>query len=86
MMSTGSTGSLFNLGFPEARPRSAERVCEDAFAMPIHGPALGRSPGWLLNRPALTVIYRTAICVVYFAARGTESSGGGLTDHPKLIK
>ncbi len=86
MMSTGSTGSLFNIGSPEARPLSAERVREEAFAMPIHGPVFGRSPGWLLDRPALTVTYRTAVCVVYFPARGTESSGGGLTDHPKLIE
>ncbi len=86
MMSTGSTGSLFNIGSPEARPLSAERVREEAFAMPIHGPVFGRSPGWLLDRPALTVTYRTGVCVVYFPARGTESSGGGLRDHPKLIE
>ena len=78
--------SLFNIGSPEARPLSAESVREEAFAMPIHGPVFGRSPGWLLDRPALTVTYRTAVCVVYFPARGTESSGGGLTDHPKLIE
>src|SRR5258706_109847 len=54
--------------------------------MPIHGPVFGRSPGWFLDRPALTVTYRTAVCVVYFPARGTESSGGRLTDHPKLIE
>jgi len=66
MMSTGSTGSLFNIGSPEARPLSAERVREEAFAMPIHGPVFGRSPGWLLDRPALTVTYGTAVCVVYF--------------------
>ena len=34
MMSTGSTGSLFNIGSPEARPLSAERVREEAFATP----------------------------------------------------
>jgi hypothetical protein len=34
--------------------------------MPIHGPVFGRSPGWLLDRPALTVTYGTAVCVVYF--------------------
>ena len=61
MMSTGSTGSLFNIGSPEARPLSAERVREEAFAMPIHGPVFGRSPGWLLDRPALTVTYRATV-------------------------
>jgi acetoacetate decarboxylase len=61
MMSTGSTGSLFNIGSAEARPLSAERVREEAFAMPIHGPMFGRSPGWFLDRPALTVTYRTAV-------------------------
>jgi hypothetical protein len=83
MMSTGSTGSLFNMGSPEARPLSAERVRAEAFAMPIYGPAFGWSPGcWLLDRPAPTVTYRTAVCVANFPARGTESSGGGLTDIP----
>jgi acetoacetate decarboxylase len=38
MMGTGSKGSLFNMGSREARPLSAERVREEAFAMPIHGP------------------------------------------------
>ena len=86
MMSTGSTGSPINIGSPEVRPLSAERVREEAFAMAIHGPVFGRSPGWLLDRPALTVTYRTAVCVVYFPARGTESSRGGLTHHPKIIE
>jgi hypothetical protein len=26
------------------------------------------------------------VCVVNFPARGTESSGGGLTEHPELIE
>ena len=49
MMSTGSTGSLFNMGsFGGA---AAERVRAEAFAMPIHGPVFGWSPGcWLLDR------------------------------------
>jgi hypothetical protein len=85
-MSTGSTDSLFNIGAPEGWPLSAESVREEAFAMPIHGPAFGRSPSWFLDRPALTVTCRTALCVVYFPARGTQSSGGGLTDRPKLIE
>jgi hypothetical protein len=77
---------MFNIGSPEAGPRSAERVREEAFAMPIHGPVFGRSPGWSVDRGALTVTYRTAVCVVYLPARGTESSGGGLRDHPTLIE
>jgi hypothetical protein len=85
MMSTGSTGSLFNIESPAAPPLSVKRAREEAFAMPIHGPVFGRSPSWFLDRPALTVAW-TAVCVVYFPARGTESSGGGLTDHPKLIE
>ncbi|SDT45557.1 acetoacetate decarboxylase [Bradyrhizobium canariense] len=59
MTSTGSTGGLFNIGSPDARPLSAQRVREEAFAMPIHQPAFGRSPSWFLDRPALTVTYRT---------------------------
>jgi len=86
MMSTGSTGSLFNMGSPETRALSAERVREEAFTTPIDGPVFGRSPSLFLDRPALTVTYRTAVCVVYFPARGTESSGGGLTDDAKLIE
>jgi hypothetical protein len=35
--------------------------------MPIHGPVFGWSLGcWLLDRPAPTVTYRTAVCVVNF--------------------
>ena len=65
IMSTGSTGSLFNIESPEAPPLSVERAREEAFAMPIYGPAFGRSPSWFLDRPALTVAYWTAVCVVY---------------------
>src|SRR5258705_13846714 len=84
MMSTGSTGSLFNIG-SEARPLSAERVREErSLQCPFTGRCSVGRP--VLDRPALTVTYRTAVYVVYFPARGTESSGGGLTDHPKLIE
>ena len=76
MMSTGSTGSLFNIGSPEPRPLSAERVREFT----------GRCSVGFLDRPALTVSYLIAVCVAYFPAQGTESSGGGLTDRLKLIE
>jgi len=99
MMSTRSTSSLFKIGSPKARPLSVERVREEAFAMPIHGPVFGRFkfadadahkamtlPSCFPDRTALTVSYGTAVCVVQSPAPGTESSGDGLTDRPKLIE
>jgi hypothetical protein len=52
MMSTGSTGSLFNIESPEAPPLSVERAREEAFAMPIHGRcSVGRPVGfWIAPR------------------------------------
>jgi hypothetical protein len=56
-----SNGGLF---LPDARTAgqlSAAMVRERAYAMPAHAPAYAKPPSWFLDRPSLTISYRTDI-------------------------
>jgi hypothetical protein len=57
-MRTGSTGSLFNIESPQARPMCAERVCEEAFGRPYESfifllEELSHPGGGLTDHPKL---------------------------------
>jgi acetoacetate decarboxylase len=63
MTANGATGGVFDFDSAEVRPLTAARVREEAYAIPFHRSAFGRSPSWFLDRPALTVTYRTDVDV-----------------------
>jgi acetoacetate decarboxylase len=59
MINDGATGGLFYPDTGDARPLTAAMVREKAFAIPFHSPAYAHPPSWFLDRPALTISYRT---------------------------
>ena len=54
-----ATGSLFLPESIAGTALTAEGVRQQAFAMPIHAPAYARPPSAFLDRPSLTISYRT---------------------------
>jgi acetoacetate decarboxylase len=56
-----STGGLFMPDARSAGQLSVAAVREKGYAMPVHAPAYAHPPSWFLDRPSLTISYRTDI-------------------------
>ncbi|NVZ88182.1 MULTISPECIES: acetoacetate decarboxylase [Pseudomonas] len=56
-----STGGLFLPNLSAGTPLTSESIRQKAFSMPIHAPAYAQPPSWFLDRPSLTISYRTDI-------------------------
>lgn len=54
-----SSGGLYLPDTSPAAPLTAERIRQHAYAMPVASPAYGPPPSWFVDRPSLTISYRT---------------------------
>lgn len=59
--STRTTGGLYLPNSAAGTPLTPESVRQKAYAMPIVSPAYPQPPSWFLDRPSLTISYRTDI-------------------------
>ncbi|WP_085727217.1 acetoacetate decarboxylase [Pseudomonas sp. R37(2017)] len=62
--STRTTGGLYLPNSAAGTPLTPESVRQKAYAMPIVSPAYPQPPSWFLDRPSLTISYRTDIELV----------------------
>lgn len=60
-LSSRSSGALYLPNSAAGTPWTPESVRQKAYAMPVVSPAYPQPPSWFLNRPSLTITYRTDI-------------------------
>lgn len=60
-LSSRSSGGLYLPNSAAGTPWTPERVRQKAYAMPVVSPAYPQPPSWFLDRPSLTITYRTDI-------------------------
>lgn len=60
-LSSRSSGGLYLPNSAAGTPWTPESVRQKAYAMPVVSPAYPQPPSWFLNRPSLTITYRTDI-------------------------
>ena len=54
-----ATGGVFQIDAGAVQPLTPAKVRENGYAMPYHSPSYARPPFGFLDRPALSVTYRT---------------------------
>ncbi|MFG0853100.1 acetoacetate decarboxylase [Pseudomonas sp. FYR_2] len=59
--SSRSSGGLYLPNSAAGTPWTPESVRQKAYAMPVVSPAYPQPPSWFLERPSLTIIYRTDV-------------------------
>ncbi|MFK0270552.1 acetoacetate decarboxylase [Pseudomonas asiatica] len=59
--SSRSSGGLYLPNSAAGTPWTPESVRQKAYAMPVVSPAYPQPPSWFLDRPSLTITYRTDI-------------------------
>lgn len=60
-LSTRSSGGLYLPNSAAGTPWTPESVRQKAYAMPVVSPGYPQPPSWFLDRPSLTITYRTDI-------------------------
>ncbi|WP_460419185.1 acetoacetate decarboxylase [Pseudomonas sp. microsymbiont 2] len=60
-LSTRSSGGLYLPNSAADTPWTPESVRQKAYAMPVVSPAYPQPPSWFLDRPSLTITYRTDV-------------------------